>query len=338
MTSPLVLGIDVSKQTLAATLIRSEDLERVVWQVEMPNTRAGIDLLLQRTPAAAVWVLEPTGRYSEGVARQSVAAGRKVLMASPRKARSFLRSRPQRGKTDRADSYGLAQFGACLPLPAYPLKEARVQQVEQLLAARRELAESLGRLQQQARELPYARPALTGAIAALKGELVAVDRLLRTTVREDPSLAPVARLCQVPGIGPLIGTALCARLNDKEFRRADSFVAYVGLDITVAQSGQQRAPGQLSHEGDAELRRLLFVAALGATRSKDSPFQAEYRQLQAEGRPKTAALCIIARKLAKLAWSLHRHGTAFEPSRVYAPARGGQASEPAHPAPTGGAS
>ena len=122
----------------------------------------------------------------------------------------------------------------------------------------------------------------------------------------------------------MISFALCVRLNQKAFVRADSFVAFCGLDVTVHQSGQHRAPGRLSHEGEPELRRLLYVAAMAAVRCQGQPFKAEYERLQATGRCRTEALCIIARKLARLAWSLHRHGAAYDPQRVYSarPERG----------------
>jgi hypothetical protein len=61
----------------------------------------------------------------------------------------------------------------------------------------------------------------------------------------------------------------------------------------------------------------LYLAAQSNLRSKDSPFSAQYEKERAKGLSSTAALCAVARKLARLAWSLHKHGTSYDPSRVY---------------------
>jgi transposase len=106
-------------------------------------------------------------------------------------------------------------------------------------------------------------------------------------------------------------------LLDKQFTRPDQFVAYVGLDIRVHQSGQRHGQFGLSKHGDAELRRLLYLAAMAAASStRDPPFAERYAREQAKGLAKTAALNTVARKLAKVAWPIVTHGTSYDPKRV----------------------
>src|SRR3954453_9025459 len=116
-----MLGIDVSKATLTTTLLDGAD-GRVCWQRVVPNTPAGVQMLLNCTPAHASWVLEPTGAYSGPVAAQARAAGRSVLVASPRRAQAFLRALSPRAKTDRLDSAGLARYARATELQRYPVK------------------------------------------------------------------------------------------------------------------------------------------------------------------------------------------------------------------------
>ena len=73
----------------------------------------------------------------------------------------------------------------------------------------------------------------------------------------------------------------------------------------------------MTHQGDAELRRLLFCCAKSSLRAKDSPFKAQYEREIAKGLSATAALCAVARKMAKLCWSLHKHNATYDPDRVY---------------------
>ena len=41
-----------------------------------------------------------------------------------------------------------------------------------------------------------------------------------------------------------------------------------------------------------------------------------YERELAKGLAKTAALCVVARKMARLCWSLHKYGTVYDSARV----------------------
>ena len=149
-----MLGIDVSKDTLACTLFDPQT-QKPLWSRTVPNTAAGIKGLLRRTPAESPWALEPTGRYSLLAAVGAHQAGRSVLLAQPKKARHFLRSIGTRAKTDALDSHGIGLFALCRPLPSYPLKSALVEQLDQLLSVRKSLSASLASFGLQAQELSH---------------------------------------------------------------------------------------------------------------------------------------------------------------------------------------
>lgn len=311
-----MLGIDVSKASLSSTLMDGPS-RQVQWELTVPNTDAGVTLLLARTPPQCPWVLEPTGRYSTFVARQAQAAGRRVLLAPPRRAKAFLAAVRPRAKTDRLDSQGLALYALAVPLRPYPLKAAAMETVDQLLAARKGISQSLARLRQQRSALPLAAGPLDAAITALHGQQVALDRQLADQAATVGSV--VAALDGVPGIGPVTAAAVASCLQSKSFGHPDQFVAYVGLDVRVRDSGQRRGQRALSRQGDAELRRLLFLCAQANLRSRDphNPFKAQYARERAKGLPSTAALCAVARKLARICWSLARHGTVYDATRVH---------------------
>jgi transposase len=312
-----MLGIDVSKDSLSCALWEPR-ARRFAWELTVPNTPAGVAELLRRAPADAPWVLEPTGRHGEAVAKLAVAAGRRVLLAQPRRARDFLRALGGRAKADRLDSRGLARYGASAELRPYPVKSEAVEEVEQLLSARRAIAKSLAALRQQRRELPRAREALDGAIADLEARLAALDRRIAGRTGAAAEFEATARLDAVPGVGPVVAAAVAARLAAKRFARADQFVAYIGLDVRVRESGQHKGRRKLTRQGDAELRRLLYPAAQANLRCKASPFKDQVARELAKGLPMTAALCAVARKLARLCWSLVRHDTSYDPARVHA--------------------
>ena len=70
-----ILGIDVSKDTLSCTLLDAATRQQL-WHKQVGNTAKGWKELLRHAPPAAPWVLEPTGRYSQDVARAAREARR----------------------------------------------------------------------------------------------------------------------------------------------------------------------------------------------------------------------------------------------------------------------
>jgi transposase len=333
-----MLGIDVSKDTLHCTLLEPIT-RRPVWSRTYANTPQGISRLLKATTPECPWALEPTGSYSSTVVKHAREAQRDVRLAEPRRAKRFLQSIQNRAKCDRLDSAGLGLYALCHELPPYPLKSPLVEQLDQLLKARKGLALSLQQLQAQSRALPHASAALQPAIDALKTQQRHIEQeieALSSATSSTPAtptpatptpatptpatptpLSCVRELQKVPGIGPVTAATLASRLSGRSFARSDAFVAYCGLDIAIKQSGQKRGNSGLTKQGDAELRRLLYLCAQSSLRAKNSPFKAHYERERRKGLSSTAALCAVARKMARLCWSLVQHNQSYDPERVY---------------------
>jgi len=122
------------------------------------------------------------------------------------------------------------------------------------------------------------------------------------------------RLESIDGVGPVVSIALIEPLVRLPFSSSDAFVAFAGLDPRPRDSGHKVGKRRLSKRGPAELRRLLFNAAMAATRTH--VWKPIYEHYRARGLPTTAALVIIARKIARIAWSIHRYHTNFDPQRL----------------------
>ena len=313
-----VLGIDVSKAKLTCALLK-KDQEAFVWRREVPNTTSGIECLLELTPEEAPWVMEPTGRYSLFVAQQAQLAGRQVLLAPNKQAKSYLNSLQTRAKTDEVDSRGLALFAATRPLTKalhpYPINPPNVEQINQLLTARRGIVEAMAALRQRKDQLPYACEALGQAIEGLNTQLKELDKQIETL--SCSSFEEVKKLQAVPGIGPVTAAAVVSRLKSRNFSDSDKFVGYVGLDVKILQSGKRKGQRGLTKQGDAELRRLLFLCARSSIQAKGSPFRMQYERELAKGMSKTAAICAVARKITRLCWAMVHNGTEYNPERVY---------------------
>jgi len=87
--------------------------------------------------------------------------------------------------------------------------------------------------------------------------------------------------------------------------------------VRVRDSGKYKGKRALSKQGESGLRRLLYLAARASLNSKVNPFLSQYNREQAKGLTKAAALNAVARKLARMCWSMAKYGTTFDPDRVY---------------------
>ena len=121
----------------------------------------------------------------------------------------------------------------------------------------------------------------------------------------DPSDALSPRLFSAPrsddyhyGIGELIAVTILAELGDcGRFSSSRQAVRHAGMDITVHQSDQRRAPGHLSRQGPPALRWALFESAQQARRGR-SPDRDCYRETAARLGHNRACLA-VAHKLLK---------------------------------------
>ena len=74
---------------------------------------------------------------------------------------------------------------------------------------------------------------------------------------------PVSRrLVTIPGIGPLIATAIAATVPDRDaFRGGREFAAWLGLVPRQRSTGGKQRLGRISRLGDKYIRQLLIVGA-----------------------------------------------------------------------------
>ena len=121
-------------------------------------------------------------------------------------------------------------------------------------------------------------------------------------------------MCKINGVGAVVGSILVNALERVPLRSADAFVAFTGLDPRPMESGQYRGRRRLSKRGPSELRRLLYLAAMSASKTKT--WQPLYDHYRAKGLSSTTALVILARRIARTAWSIYTHKTEFDPKRL----------------------
>ena len=130
------------------------------------------------------------------------------------------------------------------------------------------------------------------------------------------------RLETIPGIGPVIASALAATIPDANaFSSGRQLAAWIGLVPRQNSSGGKERLGRITKQGEPYLRRLLVIGAaavLRFSRDRTSALGAWVGALRAR-RPAMVATVGLANKLARIAWAVMTRGVPFQP-RLLAPA------------------
>jgi transposase len=148
-------------------------------------------------------------------------------------------------------------------------------------------------------------------LRALEERLAALDRRLVQMARDDEACA---RLAAVPGIGPVIATALVATVGDaKTFTSGRHLAAWLGLVPRQHSSGGKERRLGLSKRGDAYLRRQLVHGAralVAVAKGREGGLWAWVGGLLAR-RPHNVVVAAVANKLARIAWALLSRGEIY---------------------------
>ena len=146
------------------------------------------------------------------------------------------------------------------------------------------------------------------ALRQLDEQLQALEAHIEVAQRSNEA---ARRLRQVPGIGLLGATALAATLGDgSAWRNAREFACCLGLTPRHTGSGGKVRMGGISKRGDAYLRTLLIHGARNLVRcAKPSP----WIEQMLRRRPFNVVATAVAHKLARTAWAMVAHGSAYAP-------------------------
>ncbi len=100
---------------------------------------------------------------------------------------------------------------AAIPAKIHGCPLGRVEQLDQLLSARKSLNASLAAFALQARELQHATHTLAPVIAALQEQKAAVDKQIAQRTAQQEEFSITRELEKVPGIGPVTAATLASR-------------------------------------------------------------------------------------------------------------------------------
>ena len=130
------------------------------------------------------------------------------------------------------------------------------------------------------------------------------------------------RLMSMPGIGPIISSAMVAAIGTGEaFTKGRDFAAWLGLVPRQISTGDRTILGKISKRGNRYLR-VLFVQAAWVVLIKPQSWERHGLKSWIEAAKKrlhrNVLAIALANKLARIAWSVLARGRVFEASKLHA--------------------
>jgi transposase len=150
-------------------------------------------------------------------------------------------------------------------------------------------------------------------LSVLDRRMAELDQQVGVIAKQDPV---ARRLQQMPGVGPLIATALVATIGDgRQYRKGRDMAAALGLTPRQHSSGGKDRLLGISKRGDAYLRYLLVHGARSAMRTakgKEDRLSRWVIDLQARRHANVVAVA-LANKMARMAWVIMTTEVDYDP-------------------------
>ena len=158
---------------------------------------------------------------------------------------------------------------------------------------------------------------LAGDWRRLDERVEGLSNEIEAIARQD---AGCERLMSVPGIGPMISSAMVAAIGAGDvFTKGRDFAAWLGLVPKQVSTGDRTILGKISRRGNRYLR-VLFVQAAWVVLIKPKVWERHGLKPWIEAARKRLhhhVLAIaLANKLARIAWSVLARGRAFEARKM----------------------
>lgn len=303
LVSKITLGADVSKAKLDICHWETQAL------VSLSNEPAEIRRWLKALHGQVQIAIESTSDYHLALVDEAQALGYEIYLVNGRQLSHYRESVNVRNKTDAKDAWLLARYLAheVSLLRLHPPRCRKAQELWLLLKRRAGVVNVRKQMQQSLANVPVPSRAFFTSLQQL---LQYFDRRMKVLIRELGWWADYQRCLSIPGIGPLNAAALVTAYHRGAFASANSFVAFIGFDVRLRESGKYKGKRKLTKRGEGELRRLLYCATKPA--QSYAPFDRYLTKHLEKGLSKIAAKVCLARKLARIAFSLIENQQSFK--------------------------
>lgn len=140
-----------------------------------------------------------------------------------------------------------------------------------------------------------------------------IETEIKTSLKQTPG---AALLLSIPDFGPMTVASILAHTGDLgAYQHPDQVIKLAGLNLFEISSGQHKGRVRITKRGRPHLRKVLYMAALRASRRAGS-FHYYYARLVDNKTLPTVALVALMRKIIRVCWALVKKSENFESSKL----------------------
>lgn len=293
------IGIDISKNDFS-TAVHGEKKVAVY-----SNNLEGFIAFFsdhQTTLKNGLVILETTGGYELSLIHYLQAQQCAVHRASARKVKYFIRSFGKLAKSDSIDAFGLALYGherhKTLELFKVNTQEKLLKLVQRRIELKKMLVQEKNR--RQAPNQHELKKSFNTIIGAIEKEINLIEKDIDALCETDLFLKEKKKILKsIKGIGDIISVELLALLPEMGIINRKKIASLSGLAPHPNESGK-KIGYRSTRGGRADIKPILFMAAMTAARSK-SNLGEFYDRLIKAGKKKMVALTALMRKIIVIA-------------------------------------
>ena len=146
-----------------------------------------------------------------------------------------------------------------------------------------------------------------------------IEELTTQLERISDADAGCTRIRKIPGIGPVVATAIVAAIgNGAAFRKGREFSAWLGIVPRQYSTGGKAKLLGISKRGNVYLRKILIHGARAAVLrvKRDRALFGAWLDALDSRAPKNVVIVAMANKLARIAWAVLSSGNEYRPAAV----------------------
>lgn len=341
-----ILAIDLGKFNSMCCFFNTDTQEYSFWPAS--TTRSYLRKVLETFPSDQV-VMEACGP-SGWVHDLCQEMGKPTLVCSTNE--EAWRWKNVKRKTDKDDALKLAKLAMLGQLKKVHMPDLATREHRSLIKYRKTLDQRIGRVKNTIRalfanrgiEIPRGskawfsgRPTLDAhrrpladcsldelwrgqldlelaQLDALRTQLAGVEKRLETMAKQDDR---IRRVQTIPGVGRKTAEVLVTALDDVDrFANARQVSAYLGLVPRQYQSGETDRNGRITKRGSSLVRTILLECAWASLKYNAWSRWIFQRIAGGQKNRRKKAAVALARKIAVVAWSMLKHGTDWDPTRL----------------------